>query len=109
MSRIERQEKQSTGRSFLKGVGAAGIGLLAGPALLGKSGSAMREIIPPKNLQRVLTTSSSEGLLNVHVGDGKIVRVSSLLYPELEASPMALNWDRRVYATASKRNEPSAE
>lgn len=50
MSRIERQEKQSTGRSFLKGVGAAGIGLLAGPALLGKSESAMQEIIPPKKL-----------------------------------------------------------
>ena len=53
---------------------------------------------PTAGTERVFASADNEGLINVHVEDGRIVRVSSLDYPNNMASPMALNWHHRTYA-----------
>ncbi len=79
-------------RAVLKGMGVAG-----GVALVGRA-SAINEILPAFGSEQILTTADNEGILQVAVKNGMILRVESLDYPNNEASPMALNWDRRVYA-----------
>lgn len=108
--------EQPERREFLQAIGAGaalatGAGLLGTPTADAAPRSAARTkgtpgsvsatapaLAPPVGSEQVLTTADSEGLLNVHVKDGRIVRVSSLDAPENEASPMALQWHRRVYA-----------
>ena len=95
-------------RGFLRDLGlsaaTAGATLLTGPAILDSSASAATPMTtstpldPPAGTEQVLTSADSEGLINVHVKDGRIFRLSSLNYPENEAAPMALNWHHRVYA-----------
>lgn len=79
-------------RRVLQGMGAAGAVLLVGRA------SAINEVLPEYGAEQVLTTADSEGLIQVAVKNGMILRVESLDYPENEASPMGLAWDRRAYA-----------
>ncbi|HLJ58148.1 MAG TPA: molybdopterin-dependent oxidoreductase [bacterium] len=96
-------------RRFLRGLGigaaTGGASLLGVPAVLTPTAAAPAPgappavLEPPAGTERVLTSADSEGLLNVHVKDGRIVRVSSLDYPNNEASPMGLNWHHRVYAS----------
>ncbi|HLN14740.1 MAG TPA: molybdopterin-dependent oxidoreductase [bacterium] len=97
-------------RRFLQhlGLGAAtaGTALLTGPEIMrAAAASAPAAAMPDAPLdptartERVLTTADSEGLLNVYVKDGRIVRLGSLDYPDNEASPMGLNWHHRVYAS----------
>jgi molybdopterin guanine dinucleotide-containing S/N-oxide reductase-like protein len=90
------------------GVGAvaattAGLGTVAEAAPKAKPdpklAAADRSMLsPPCGSEQVLTSADSEGLINVHVKNGKILRVASLDAPENEASPMGLQWHRRVYA-----------
>jgi len=79
-------------RTVLKGMGVAGAVTLVGNA------SAINEILPAYGTEQVLSTADSEGLIQVVVKNGVILRVESLDYPENVASPMGLAWDRRVYA-----------
>ena len=79
-------------REVLKGMAVGG-----GVALVGHA-SAINEILPAYGTEQVLSTADSEGLIQVVVKNGMILRVESLDYPENEASPMGLAWDRRAYA-----------
>ncbi len=88
-------------REFLKGVGAAaaatsifGEVLTRGP----EAAYAATSLEPTAGAERVFASADNEGLINVHVVDGRIIRVSSLDYPNNLASPMALNWHHRTYA-----------
>ena len=108
----DRAEAAGSGvnrRGFLRGLGVgaatAGASLLSGPPLVDSTASAAAApmmppvpLDPPAGAEQVLTSADSEGLINVHLKDGRIVRLSSLNYPDNEASPMALNWHHRVYA-----------
>ena len=96
-------------RAFLQGA-VAGAALAAGAGLAAptpaeaapKKAAAAKlapvALDPPIGSEQVLTSADSEGLINVHVKDGRILRVTSMDAPENEASPMALQWHRRVYA-----------
>jgi len=79
-------------RTVLKGMGVAGAVTLVGTA------SAINEILPAYGTEQVLTTADREGMIEVTVKNGMIIRVDSLDAPTMEASPVALNWHRRVYA-----------
>lgn len=79
-------------RQVLQGMGAAGAVMLVGRA------AAINEILPAYGVEEVLTTADNEGLIEISVKNGMILRVQSLDAPNMEASPMALNWHRRVYA-----------
>jgi molybdopterin guanine dinucleotide-containing S/N-oxide reductase-like protein len=79
-------------RQVLQGMGAAGAVMLVGHA------TAINEILPEYGVEEVLTTADREGMIEVSVKNGMILRVESLDYPKMEATPMALNWHRRVYA-----------
>jgi molybdopterin guanine dinucleotide-containing S/N-oxide reductase-like protein len=79
-------------RQVLQGMGVAGAVVLAGKA------TAINEILPEFGVEQVLTTADSEGLIQVVVKNGMILRVESLDYPENEASEMGLEWHRRAYA-----------
>ncbi len=79
-------------RQVLKGMAVGG-----GVALVGRA-AAINEILPAFGTEQVLTSADSEGLIQVVVKNGMILRVESLDYPENEASPMGLAWDRRAYA-----------
>ncbi len=79
-------------RDVLKGMAVGG-----GVALVGQA-AAINEILPAYGSEQVLTTADNEGIIQVVVKNGMILRVESLDYPNNVATPMALNWDRRVYA-----------
>ncbi|HYM69608.1 MAG TPA: molybdopterin-dependent oxidoreductase, partial [bacterium] len=91
-------------REFLKGVGAAAASTsLLGAALKPRTAAAAAlpapsPLEPPAGAERVFASADNEGLINVHVANGRIIRVSSLDYPNNVASPMALNWHHRTYA-----------
>lgn len=89
--------KEITRRIFLKGSAALGVAAVAGPGLMVPRAKG-EEMIPPMGSEGVFTTASLEGLLNVHVKDGRIIRLSSFDAPNIYASLMALAWDRRIYA-----------
>jgi molybdopterin guanine dinucleotide-containing S/N-oxide reductase-like protein len=48
--------------------------------------------------ETILTTADSEGLINVHVRNGKVVGVTSLDEPANVSSPMGLSWADRAVA-----------
>src|SRR5579872_2521759 len=91
-------------REFLRGVGAAAASTsLLGAALQPRPAAAAAmpaasPLEPPAGTERVLASADNEGLIDVHVLNGRITRVSSLDYPNNVASPMALNWHHRTYA-----------
>ena len=80
-------------RDVLRGMAVGG-----GVALVGRA-AAINEILPAYGTEQVLSTADNEGLIQVVVKNGMILRVESLDAPTMEASHMALNWDRRVYAS----------
>jgi len=79
-------------RTVLKGMAVGGGALLVGQA------SAINGILPAYGTEQLLSTADSEGLLQVVVKNGIILRVESLDYPNNEASPMGLAWAHRQYA-----------
>jgi molybdopterin guanine dinucleotide-containing S/N-oxide reductase-like protein len=77
-------------------------GLLAGAAALPLMAAAPKSddlILPPEDTEQVLSTADSEGLLDVHLRDGRVVGVSSLDPPANLASPMGLAWYDRAIAS----------
>src|ERR1700678_3635071 len=55
--------------------------------------------LPPIGGGEALTTADSEGLLKVHMHDGRVLGVSSLDAPANQASPMGLAWYQRAIAS----------
>ena len=102
----DRPARRVRRREFLKGAGtvAAGASFLGGlpggvrPAAAAAPAAVPPVLVPPAGTEQMLASSDNEGLINVHVKDGRIVRLSSLDYPNNIASPMALHWHHRNYA-----------